>query len=199
MIVFVLAITAVCVYYLLFHRKCNRYLDKIPGPPNIPFIGSSIAFCSTCGTKIKPSLTTSKFHIFIITEILPKLYDYYKEYGSILKFRIGPLHQYVLFADAKSAKQILSSPKYIDKSDDYEKFHSWLSTGLLTSTGEKWAKRRKLITPTFHFSILEGFVDIFDKNGSKLVEILRKVYRENFDVYPFIGLCSLDIVCGEIP
>lgn len=109
---------------------------------------------------------------------------------------MGPV-QYVILADAKNAERILSSPKYIDKSEDYERFHPWLATGLLTSTGEKWKRRRKLITPTFHFSILEQFVGVFDGAGDKLIEKLRKSIDQDVDVFPLIGLCSLDIVCGN--
>lgn len=128
---------------------------------------------------------------------MPKLLKYYKKYGSIFKFRIGPIKHYVALADAKSVERLLSSPKYIDKSDDYELFHPWLSTGLLTSTGEKWRRRRKLITPTFHFSILERFVDVFDRAGDKLIDKLRETTGRVTDVHPYIGLCSLDIICGN--
>lgn len=136
-------------------------------------------------------------NIIFVLEILPKFYEYYKKYGSVFKVRIGPIKHYVVFADAKSAECILNSSKYIDKSDDYELFHPWLSTGLLTSTGEKWRKRRKLLTPTFHFSILERFVDVFDKAGDKLVEKLKSTTGQAFDISPYVSLCSLDIVCGR--
>lgn len=39
----------------------------------------------------------------------------------------------------------MSSPKYIDKSVDYDYLQPWLGTGLLTSHGKKWHSRRKVI------------------------------------------------------
>jgi cytochrome P450 family 4 len=75
----------------------------------------------------------------------------------------------------------------------------WLGTGLLTSTGKKWSQRRKIITPTFHFKILEEFIETFDRQSDILVDKLReKMERSNektFDIYPFITLCALDVIC----
>ncbi|GAB6028883.1 Cytochrome P450 4V2 [Chamberlinius hualienensis] len=52
-----------------------------------------------------------------------------------------------------AVETLLSSTKWLDKSEDYDFLHKWLGTGLLTSTGAKWQSRRKLLTPTFHFKI----------------------------------------------
>lgn len=38
----------------------------------------------------------------------------------------------------------MSSPKHIDKSQDYDYLQPWLGTGLLTSRGKKWYSRRKV-------------------------------------------------------
>lgn len=64
--------------------------------------------------------------------------------------------------------------------------------------GEKWRKHRKLITPTFHFKILEQFVDVFNAQSEILVEKLQaEVGTESFDIQPFISLSALDIICGN--
>ncbi|KAL1491450.1 hypothetical protein ABEB36_012048 [Hypothenemus hampei] len=91
---------------------------------------------------------------------------------------------------------ILSSNEILDKSSDYEAIKPWLSTGLLISTGQKWRKRRKIITPAFHFSILEQFVDVFDLNATILVKNLKKLPpNETFDVYPYMTALTLDAIC----
>lgn len=38
----------------------------------------------------------------------------------------------------------MSSPKHIDKSQEYDYLQPWLGTGLLTSYGKKWFHRRKV-------------------------------------------------------
>ena len=60
----------------------------------------------------------------------------------------------------------------ITKSDEYDFIKPWLGTGLLTSTGKKLSNRRKIITPTFHFKILEQFVEIFDEQSDTFVKKL---------------------------
>lgn len=62
--------------------------------------------------------------------------------------------------------------------------------------GDKWRRQRKIITPTFHFKILEQFVNIFNAKGDILVKKIFENTEKIFDIYPFITLCSLDIICG---
>lgn len=74
----------------------------------------------------------------------------------------------------------------------------WLGTGLLTSTGKKWSSRRKIITPTFHFKILEQFVEIFDEQSDIFVTKLADFKdQEAFNIFPLTALCALDIICSK--
>ena len=45
------------------------------------------------------------------------------------------------------------------------------------STGQKWRSRRKLLTSTFHFKILNNFVPIYQKQSNILIQKL-KVHNE---------------------
>ncbi len=96
-------------------------------------------------------------------------------------------------------KALLSSTRLIGKSREYDFLHSWLGTGLLTSTGTKWFHRRKLLTPTFHLKILADFVHVFNEQSRILVDKLDQAINESeqgFNIYPFITRCTLDIICG---
>ncbi|CAG2066932.1 unnamed protein product, partial [Timema podura] len=103
---------------------------------------------------------------------------------------------FILLSDPRNIEVILSSSVHIEKADIYKFSLPWLGTGLLTSTDSLWHKRRKIITPTFHFKILEGFVEVFNSNAQILVEELKKHVADKYvDIYNNISLCDLDIIC----
>jgi cytochrome P450 len=55
-----------------------------------------------------------------------------------------------------------------------------------------------MITPTFHFKILNSFVEVYSENSETLIRKLQKeVGTQEFDVLPYVYRCTLDIICGE--
>jgi hypothetical protein len=45
---------------------------------------------------------------------------------------------------------------------------------------------------------LEDFMDIFNEQSAILVKKLEnEVGRDSFNIFPYVTLCTLDIVCGE--
>lgn len=58
--------------------------------------------------------------------------------------------------------------------------------------------RRKVLTPAFHFKVLDQFIEVFDRNSNILVEILGKCQETDaVDIYPLITMAALDIICGK--
>ncbi|RXG53976.1 cytochrome P450 4C1, partial [Armadillidium vulgare] len=52
-----------------------------------------------------------------------------------------------------------------------------------------------MLTPAFHFKILEDFVDIFNRQSQKLVKNLEaKCGGEPFNIFSYLTLCTLDII-----
>lgn len=97
-------------------------------------------------------------------------------------------------------EKILSPAKNLTKSYGYTlELSKWLGQGLVTSSGEYWHSHRKVITPTFHFTILEGFVDVFAEKCQILVDKLAKHCNTNepVDIFPLISFAALDIICGK--
>uniref|UniRef100_A0A8C5E1Z3 Cytochrome P-450AROM n=1 Tax=Gouania willdenowi TaxID=441366 RepID=A0A8C5E1Z3_GOUWI len=64
------------------------------------------------------------------------------------------------------------------------------------STGQKWRQRRRMLTPTFHFSILTEFLEVMNEQAEILVENLQKqAGKGRFNCFNHITLCALDIIC----
>lgn len=96
-----------------------------------------------------------------------------------------------------SVEKLLSNTKNLEKGSTYEAVHPWLKTGLLTASRKKWAVRRKLLTPSFHFSVLDGFVEVMVEEAERMADIIqRKVeLKKKVDMENMFLLCALDIIC----
>ncbi|XP_050426721.1 cytochrome P450 4C1-like isoform X2 [Adelges cooleyi] len=154
--------------------------------------------------SLLPSLTKTYLEtinfIWLVSSMSPQ--DLLPYYTRVLK-NIGPLvhintilRDYVIIVDPEDIKILLSSTQYIIKGPGYRMLEPWLKKGLLTSTDEKWQTRRKLLTNTFHFKILESYIPAFNHHANGLVQSLAKASKNNeIDLHSHVTLCSLDIVC----
>lgn len=156
-----------------------KQLNRLPGPPALPVVGNAHQMGKT------PSA------------VLSQLFQWWVE-SDYQNFRVllGP-YRNMLVTDAKDLEFILTSKTLIEKSDIYDMLHPWLGTGLLTSTGRKWHTHRKIITPSFHFKILQNFHDVMNKNSNKFIQILRKVSTNEaiFDFQDMTHYFTMDVIC----
>uniref|UniRef100_A0A0K8T7V9 Cytochrome P450 4C1 n=1 Tax=Lygus hesperus TaxID=30085 RepID=A0A0K8T7V9_LYGHE len=102
----------------------------------------------------------------------------------------------VFVNDPDDIEVLLSSTKHIDKGAEYYLLKAWLQEGLLLSTGGKWHMRRKLLTPTFHFKLLEDKSQTMYVNARKFVNKLLEENGQSFSPYQMISSCTLDVI-GE--
>uniref|UniRef100_A0A0K8UYY9 Cytochrome P450 4d2 n=1 Tax=Bactrocera latifrons TaxID=174628 RepID=A0A0K8UYY9_BACLA len=164
--------------YVTMLRIRRGALRNVPGPYCYPFIGAVQLYLQLNMNNMLDHM--SKFH---------------EQHGSIIAAwvanRVG-----VSSIDLELNEQLLASPQHITKHFNYTILRQWLGTGLLLSDGRKWFVRRKIITPAFHFKILEQFVEVFDQQSTILLSCLAKKAdgRNVFDVYPFVCLAALDII-----
>uniref|UniRef100_A0A1I8N027 Uncharacterized protein n=1 Tax=Musca domestica TaxID=7370 RepID=A0A1I8N027_MUSDO len=174
----ILALSALAFYLHASKRHMRKAVSNLGGPYNIPLLGAlQLAY------RFDPK------NIFQIpTELKNK-------YGDL--FKLWALNRLIVISgDAEFNEQILTSSVHITKHRLYGVLHDWLGVGLLTSDGQKWQSRRKIITPTFHFKILEEFLQIFKQQSEILVECLaaKADGKTTFDVYPFVCGATLDII-----
>lgn len=121
--------------------------------------------------------------------------NYHKVYGkNVASWGLG-LDWRIAVTDVNDLETILSSNKLTKKGFEYQYVKPWLGDGLLISFGNKWFQRRKTITPTFHFSILQQFFEVFERQENILVDKLKKHLNSGeFDIHPYVTLCALDII-----
>jgi cytochrome P450 family 4 len=182
MLIFYCAIVLLIVPSLLwiFRTQIRKYQlsRKLPGPDGLLFIGNGLELIN----KTPP-------------QFIKILQRYFDDHGKLVRLWLGP-QLVVLMTDPKDVEVVLTSKNLITKSDEYNYLLPWLNTGLLTSTGNKWLSRRKVLTPAFHFKILDEFVDIFDKQSAIFVEKLKQFENhDHVNVFPLVALCALDVIC----
>ncbi|XP_025262469.1 cytochrome P450 4C1-like isoform X1 [Camponotus floridanus] len=180
-------ISILCMFILLIYYLYNKYYIKykrnwqlikfIPQPPGMPIAGN--AFQTHISEEEKWKLLCAFSNV----------------YYPIFKISIFSIF-IVFIRHPDDLETILSSTNHIEKGFFYDALHSWLGTGLLTSKGVKWHTRRKILTPTFHFNILNQFVDILMKEGDCMTKSLIGVGGTVVkDLLPFISEHTLNAIC----
>ncbi|XP_034109440.1 cytochrome P450 4d8 [Drosophila albomicans] len=165
----------------LFHwgqRARRAAVANLPGPYCFPVLGAVQLMC-----KLNPKTFIKTSH------------EQVKKLGTLQ--RAWVLNRLLIVScDVEFNEQLLASQEHLVKLPAYMVLGQWLGNGLLLSDGKAWHQRRKIITPTFHFAILEQFVEVFDQQSNICVQRLQQKADGSsiFDVYPFICLATLDII-----
>ncbi|XP_069699703.1 cytochrome P450 4C1-like [Periplaneta americana] len=180
LLVAALIVLATWYFFLRDSKRAQfvRTVNLLPGPKSYPIIGTLL-----------PIISAKRSDVFKVAD---KIINKYK---PLFRSWMGGYAE-INIIEPEHLEVIMSSSRHLQKSFAYEFMHPWIGTGLLTSTGQKWHTHRKMITPTFHFKILDSFVEVFAEKSEILVDKLQKeVGSQGFDVYPYITRCALDIIC----
>ncbi|XP_055636968.1 cytochrome P450 4C1-like [Toxorhynchites rutilus septentrionalis] len=163
---------------MLVVRALQKKLSKLHTIPAVPVLGNSLLFKRDSSPPAIFARMKEFHHIFGNDLIAQGLFN-------------KPALQ---ITSAAMVEQVIGA-KTIQKSLIYDFMKPWVNEGLITALGKKWALRRKIITPTFHFKILEEFLAIFNRQTEVLVEKLQQQSEKgDFDIYKYITLCALDII-----
>ncbi|XP_020803433.1 cytochrome P450 4d1 isoform X2 [Drosophila serrata] len=159
-----------------------RIMKTIPCPLPLPLLGNAHLFFG---------LTPAQACL--------RMGELAERYGDTFGLFLGPKSFSVMLFNPRDVERVLSSTQLLDKSHEYSFLGRWLNEGLLVSSGRKWHRRRKIITPAFHFRVLEAYVEIFDRRSRQLVQQLgqrREREQENeVNLGEAIHLCTLDAIC----
>ncbi|XP_059607754.1 cytochrome P450 4d2-like [Phlebotomus argentipes] len=175
-----LVIIAVIAFALYDYTEKVRRLAGTPfkGPPFLPIVGHAYQLILR-----KPS--------FIFDAIQQGV----KQFGPLSRVWLVNF-LFLSITDPEYIEPILNSSTHIGKTVEYSYLKHWLGDGLLLTTGKKWHTRRKIITPAFHYKILESFTGIFDKQAKIFVQKLQHFSPATpVDVCPLVSLLTFDVIC----
>lgn len=172
-----------------------RMLRTVPGPPDwLP-----MAYVTSAKNAIsRVSSTPEEFNFLAMQFLIGYTRIVQSTKLAFTKIYIG-VWPIILLSSAESVEVLMKSNTLLDKALLYGLMNSWLGTGLLTSPKRKWRARRKLLTPAFHFKLLDDFVPVMVEHSrafSKRLRALSQQHRQApIDVVPLVSCCTLDVIC----
>jgi len=175
------------IAYVIYCRRYYDILNDIPGPPITSFIFGNVLYMNERWKEQQRLDHTAP------SPILQMTLDWHKQYGSI--YRIWGVHAgSIVLGSSEVIKDVLR--KDTPKGFIYSFLHSWLGIGLLTSNGDVWKRKRRLLTPAFHFQILQGYISVFYNCSKILVDKWKLVANtgQEFDIFPQFTALTLDII-----
>uniref|UniRef100_D3TQL2 Cytochrome P450 n=2 Tax=Glossina morsitans morsitans TaxID=37546 RepID=D3TQL2_GLOMM len=115
-----------------------------------------------------------------------------RERSYVLHTLIGSIYSII---NAEDAEQVFLSQTLTTKGITYDLLQPFVGEGLLRSSEEKWHLRRKMLTPTFHFNILQTFNEIFKEESLKLLEKLKHLQHDSVNISDVIEEFALNNIC----
>ncbi|KAL5975263.1 hypothetical protein ACLOJK_031942 [Asimina triloba] len=147
----------------------------ISGPPYRFFIGNVKEIVQL---MVKASAHPMPLSHNILPRVLSFYHQWKKIYGATFLVWFGPTAR-LMVADPDLIREI-----FVSKSEFYEKYESHPlvrrleGDGLLSLKGERWAHRRKIITPTFHMENLKTSPpNVLDWKDSRAYNLVNGMTR----------------------
>jgi len=145
---------------------------------------------------LKPLPLIGHGHLFFnksSSAIFKQAVEIFKVKRDVCRCLLGT-HLQVFIGKPEMVEEFLTSNEFIDKSVEYCSLKNWFGDGLTTVGSDKWHPLRKMVTPAFHFKILEQFVQIFDVHAQDFVEQLKVYNNQTIDAYPILSSCTLESI-----
>lgn len=120
----------------------------------------------------------------------------YAKHGDSVGVYMG-MKRFVFTRDVSVLEDLMSSSKLIDKPWTYRIIEQIIGVGIFTSAGDLWKKRRRQLTPAFHFDILKGFLEIMEHRSLEATDILNELEKEGkpFDCNKLCASLTLSVLC----
>ncbi|XP_071180898.1 ultra-long-chain fatty acid omega-hydroxylase-like [Mytilus edulis] len=171
-------ITQKIITFLKWHRRMKKILSHFPGPKPHWFFGNALQI----GT----------FHDFVTRMHKKYVENLHTKGYSFWVFTVQPV---VFLTHPDTIKVIMKSNAPKAKGNiGYSFMIPWIGDSLLVTHGSKWERNRRLLTPAFHFSVLNGYFEIYNDVADTLLEKLSNGSKSGqyIEVYQNSALAVLD-------
>ncbi|XP_037032840.1 cytochrome P450 4V2-like [Bradysia coprophila] len=166
-------------------RRSNSMFAKIPQPfGRLPPVLGHVLLLLKKGVHI----TQSSFEGF------NNYADKFNEYG-LFGFAL-PIQPTVHIFAPEYVEKLMKSTTHINKSSGYYSLVPWLGSGILLSSGEKWYKDRKMMSPAFDYKIIQQFIPIMNKHSLILCNRIETTLNYQIEnSLSVLSACALDTIC----
>ncbi|KAF8361711.1 hypothetical protein PRIPAC_88634 [Pristionchus pacificus] len=181
MLVFVLALIVILAYgpmLIRFLRSIHHMKSlskRIPGDEGLPVLGHML--------EVGDSL-----------EYVKELRRRCSKSNGLIKLWMLSDNEYTP-TNGEMLKHIVDSSEEITKGANYGIIEKWLGQGVLISTGTRWHAKRKMLSPMFHFKMLESYIETMNRQAKICADLLEEKCGHEVDMYRTVKLCALDIIC----
>ncbi|KAJ0062255.1 hypothetical protein NL108_002609 [Boleophthalmus pectinirostris] len=120
-----------------------------------------------------------------------------KTYKHSCSWFFGPFYHLVRIFHPDFVKPLLMAPGNITVKDEliYDHLRPWLGESLLISNGDVWSRKRRLLTPAFHFDILKNYIVTFNSSTHIMHEKWQRMIlngNNNIEMFNDVTLMTLD-------
>lgn len=110
---------------------------------------------------------------------------------------MGP-NLFLYIEQPEDIETILNSDVCLDKGNSYTFIQKVIGLGLITLRGDDWKTHRKLLNPSFHYTIINKFIPIFNKHLRLMVKCLEQQQHRDIDILDYMKFASMDMICGKV-
>uniref|UniRef100_A0A669D7S5 Leukotriene-B(4) omega-hydroxylase 2 n=1 Tax=Oreochromis niloticus TaxID=8128 RepID=A0A669D7S5_ORENI len=129
-------------------------------------------------------------------EGLQQMDDLVKTYKHSCFWFLGPFYHLVRLFHPDYVKPLLMVPASmtVKKGLIYNHLQPWLGD-VLISNSEVWSRKRRLLTPAFHFDVLKNYITIFNSSSKIMHDKWCRLVAEgktNLEMFDHVSLMTLD-------
>ncbi|XP_051263705.1 LOW QUALITY PROTEIN: cytochrome P450 4B1 [Dicentrarchus labrax] len=157
-------------------RDVFRSYEDFPGPPTHWLFGHVLEFKQD-GTDFDTLMAWTK------------------QYPYAFPLWFGPFFCVLNIHHPDYVKTILASTEPKDDVS-YRFILSWIGEGLLVSSGQKWFRHRRLLTPGFHYDVLKPYVKLMSDSTKTMLDKWGSYANSNesFELFQHVSLMTLDSI-----